>query len=248
MPDPLWYFVHIPKTAGTTVRHYLHTSFAPDEVLFVYPGPLTQPGAHCASIDEVMAMPPAAIARYRVLYGHFLFNPDWLIHERVRGLAFVRDPAARVVSWFHYQTTLEPEGCTPRQRGYVERIRDQGIGFEELYRSAGGILELDNGIVRYLSGAGGDPIGSIGSAHLERAIRHVERHFDFIGHAAHFERSMAEIGRILGRPYVSQGRKNRSPSGPAEDLMSHHSAAFLDELTSVDRAFVDWVEQRWFRG
>jgi hypothetical protein len=247
MPDPLWYFVHIPKTAGTTVRHYLHTSFAPHEVLFVYPAPIAQPDAHRASFEEVMAMPPAEIARYRVLYGHYLFRPEWLIHERVRALAFVRDPAARVVSWFHYQESLDPEGCTPRQRGYVAQIRG-GIRFEELYRSAGGILELDNGIVRYLSGAGGDPVGSIGSAHLERAIRHVERHFDFIGHAAYFERSMAEIGRILGRPYRSQSRKNASPSGPAEDLLSQHSAAFLEELTSVDRAFVDWVEQRWFRG
>jgi len=247
MPDPLWYFVHIPKTAGTTVRHYLHTSFAPDEVLFVYPGAIAPADAHRLPIEQVLAMPPAAIARYRVLYGHFLFKPDWLIHERVRGLAFVRDPAARVVSWFHYHTTLEPEGCTPRQRAHVEQIRS-GIGFAELYRSAGGILELDNGIVRYLSCAGGDPVGSIGSTHLARAIHHVERHFDFVGHAAHFERSMAEIGRILGRPYRTQGRKNASPSGPAEDLLAQHSAAFLEELTSVDRAFVEWVEQRWFRG
>jgi hypothetical protein len=245
MPDPLWYFVHIPKTAGTTVRHYLHESFAPDEVLFVYPGAIEPASAHCASIEQVLAMPHDRLARYRVLYGHYLFKPEWRIHDRVRGLAFVRDPKARVVSWFHYQETLAPEGCTPRQRGNVERIRG-GMGFEELYRRAGGILELDNGIVRYLAGAGGDPIGSIGASHLALAQQNVERYFDFVGHAAHFDASMAAIARVLGRPYRAKGRRNASASGPAEDLLSRHSPAFLDELTAVDRVFVDWIERRYF--
>ena len=88
-------------------------------------------------------------------------------------------------------------------------------------------------------------LGSIGQAHLERAIDNVERHFDFVGHAAHFDRSMAKISAILGQPYVPRGRENQSPA-PAETLVDQFPQDILDSLTAVDQQFVEWIEQRFF--
>ncbi len=241
---PPYLFVHIPKTAGTTVRHFLHDSFAADEVLFVYPAPVAVPGAVQCTLQEAGAMPLERLQRFAVIYGHFVFRPEWRVHESCRSLAFVRDPAARVVSWFNYVRSLDPESCVQPQRRYVEAIH-AGAGLAELFEREA-IAEIDNGIVRYLGSAPGVPVGEIGAADVERAQHNIETYFDFVGHAGHFERSMQEIARCLGRTYKPLKSRNVSPGGPAERRLDQHSPELLERLTRWDRVLVEWIEARFF--
>ena len=247
MSERAWYFVHIPKTAGSTVRRYLEEAFEPEEVLFVYTERTDRRDAHVMPLDQVETLSHEQFLRYRVLYGHYPFRSEWMWHKDSRGLAFVRDPVARVISWFHYMRRKGVTHGTPNGEHYYQAIHERGLGLPELFEESEGIHELDNGIVRYIAGGLGWPIGTIGDEQLQIAIGNVEKHFDFVGHAGHFEESMARVAEIFGRPYRPQPRINVSPEGPAEDHVDSYPAAFLERLTSVDRAFVDWVEERYFR-
>lgn len=248
MSERVWYFVHIPKTAGTTVRHYLGDAFGEDEVLYVYPGQPEQiEGAerHMVSLDQVAALPPAQLARYRVFYGHYPFRAEWMHYGRGRGLAFVRDPVARVISWYHYMRNADAPHGTPRAVGLHQAIRDRGLSLPELYAEVGGIREIDNGIVRFLAGGRGWPVGAIGEVELRQAMDAVEQHFDFVGHAGRFEESMQRLGEILGRPYASRAPANTSSEGRAEEHVGAFPPEFMESITAVDRAFVNWVEERF---
>lgn len=243
-----WYFVHIPKTAGSTVRRYLEEVFEPEEVLFVYDEQAPRPGdSHVLPLDQVASLSHEQYFRYRVLYGHYPFRAEWMWHKDSRAMTFVRDPVARVISWFHYMRGQGRAHGTPRGARYHSAIHERGMGLPELWEEAGGIPELDNGIVRYIAGGFEWPVGTMGDEQLQLAIDNVENHFDFVGHAGRFDESMARIAEIFGRPYESRPRENASPEGPAEQHIGAYPKDFLERLTSVDRAFVDWVDERFFR-
>ena len=239
--------MHIPKTAGSTVRRYLEDVFEPEDVLFVYDQGTLPDGPHVLPLEKVASLPPDQYFRYQVFYGHYPFRAEWMRYQDCRAMTFVRDPVARVISWFHHMRSQSGAHATPRVAGYLSRIQDRGTGLPELWDEVGGIHEIDNGIVRYIAGGFDWPVGSMGDEQLQLAIDNVENHFDFVGHAGRFEESMTRVAELLGRPYESRPRENASPEGPAENHTDAYPQEFLERLTSVDRAFVDWVDERFFR-
>ena len=91
-------FVHIPKTAGTTIRHQLAGSYRKEEVRLVYPGEkgFVQP-------DELLAYSANELRQVRFIHGHF----DHSIAEAIPCCdpiyaTILRNPVARVVSLYQH--------------------------------------------------------------------------------------------------------------------------------------------------
>ena len=80
------YFLHIPKTAGSTISHYLESHFRPDEVC---------PAGTWAAF---LALPPEHLGRYRFFRGHFDASLLDLLPRRPAVVTMLRDPVERAVS------------------------------------------------------------------------------------------------------------------------------------------------------
>ncbi len=83
-------FIHIPKTAGLTLRAILANHFHCDEI---YPNPNEVFGPHRCSLEE--------LAKYRLFNGHYVYS----IGERLRNPHYVtmlRDPVSRIISLYGY--------------------------------------------------------------------------------------------------------------------------------------------------
>jgi hypothetical protein len=85
-PHEMFYFMHIPKTAGVSVETYLKEVFKPDEVLPVfYP-------------KELSETPQAELRRHKLVLGHMFGLPDTFLGLKTRKATFLRHPFDRAVS------------------------------------------------------------------------------------------------------------------------------------------------------
>jgi hypothetical protein len=93
--SPIYAFVHIPFSAGTTVRNAILASHSADEVFDCYGWRRTS-----ASIAaEIRALSRARRERVKFLLGHQVwFGIDELFDREVRYFTFLRNPISRTVS------------------------------------------------------------------------------------------------------------------------------------------------------
>ncbi len=88
--EPRLYFLHIPKTAGTSVRHWLMDRFAHDDLL------------PCDVIEELEKRAPEEFPKYRLISGHFGWNIEKYYPEPLNVVTWLRNPIKRLRSNFAY--------------------------------------------------------------------------------------------------------------------------------------------------
>lgn len=87
---PGLFFIHIPRTGGTTLGCYLRAQFQPQEV---FPG---------QSWPELVRYDPGTLHEYRYFGGHYEYNLLEILPSPCRVVTFLRDPVDRVLSWYAY--------------------------------------------------------------------------------------------------------------------------------------------------
>lgn len=123
---PLVVFLHIPKTGGTSMRHYLREAFA-ERVLLTGKSPKKKGEAAAAGSRELKVHPELArdvdAVSGHARYGQFdLSNIDRdLIY-----ISIMRNPISRALSMYNYQRTTERHirNKVVRDRTLMELIRE----------------------------------------------------------------------------------------------------------------------------
>lgn len=84
-----YYFFHIPKTAGSTLRVILASKLAKEEICPPY------------YIEGMLQLPRDQVRNYRLFWGHHYNMMFHVLPFQVQTFAFIRDPIERSLS--HYQ-------------------------------------------------------------------------------------------------------------------------------------------------
>jgi hypothetical protein len=161
-------FVHVPKTAGTTLRELVQEQVGEQDVFIIRHGIQ-------ASRQELRAMHESERAELRAIYGHMC----WGWHSDLPGqpqhayVTMLRDPAERVLSLYAHS----------RVSGHYlhEHARHMDL---TTYLVSGVTRTADNGMVRQLTD-GDDflqqpyadmvvPFRGVTRAHLDTAKRHLD--------------------------------------------------------------------------
>lgn len=117
----LWFFLHIPKTAGSSFRAELSGILQPDYNIHAYDED-TGGKDHSARLDAAVGGFAAALWRtpYRFVSGHVpvsRLEPIISGARTPKTFTMLRDPVARVVSDFRYQSTQQhPDHIAFRER------------------------------------------------------------------------------------------------------------------------------------
>jgi hypothetical protein len=200
-------FLHIPKTGGTSFRDVVEKVYTDGRCVSLY------------SIDPESL----ADARYRVgeadaVYGHLYYGVHEALGIAPRYVTIVRDPVARVVSFFRHQARDE---CSE----YFERIRD-GLTLLGLLES-GECHQVNNHMVRIITGyERSDPVHDPGV--LQQALENL-RAFEFVGVAERMDESAAMIASRLGWDRIPPvPRLNTSPNGQPYPTDDGTRAAILE--------------------
>ncbi|HYI22381.1 MAG TPA: hypothetical protein VEX62_07065 [Candidatus Limnocylindrales bacterium] len=97
-------FLHIPKTAGTSLVRELDLHFRADARLHLY-----DPSPDSIHPDDFPGLPYESRARLRFVAGHFEYGIHELIPRPARYITILRDPVDRIRSLYdHFRSNDEP--------------------------------------------------------------------------------------------------------------------------------------------
>jgi hypothetical protein len=204
--DPTVIFLHIGKTAGTTMRQVLRKNFRSSEVMVVR----VRGRAREETLDRFAELPEEVRASPRLIMGHTIFG----LHEHVPRpstyITIVRKPSSLVLS--QYRFVLR----TPGHRHH-EVVTTQRMSIGDYIRS-GLSFEMDNSQTRAISGDLSTAYGECSDEMLERATRNLDRSFAVAGLTERFEESLVLLGRTFGWSRLRFVRANVAPQGPKIEL------------------------------
>ncbi|MAL52409.1 MAG: hypothetical protein CL991_07160 [Euryarchaeota archaeon] len=111
MTSPIWFFYHLPKTGGQTIRDHLHAGLGSEGYLHLGKWDRDRP----LGFDDVAAMSADQLAGLRAIGGHPLtvkFHSLFADRSK-REIVVVREPAARIVSHYNFSNTMRERRSEP---------------------------------------------------------------------------------------------------------------------------------------
>lgn len=215
-------FLHVPKSAGSTLHAVLDRMYRSDAV-FDIPGPMSE------REQEFAQLSPEAHARIQLVKGHVLFGIHRFVPHRFTYITILRHPVERVISHYYFVKRR------PRHRLY-EKITSSNMSLEE-YVLGGTALELDNGQVRALYGSDHLNVayGDCTSDMLDAASQNLRSYFSVVGLAERFDETLLLMANQLKwnrQPlYV---RRNVTKNRPALEGVAPHVLRKIEEANSLD--------------
>jgi hypothetical protein len=210
-------FIHIHKCGGSSLAAVMRRNLR-------HPAPHLQPSDQIATLkpQELVDSILRAARRDGYVMGHLGYGTHRIFSARCQYFTMLREPKARLVSlWRHAMST--PTAY------YHKHARDLSFSAFLGQRSP---LELDNGLVRFLSG---DPsgenvfinpkaFGTLEESDLQRAIENHEHRLQAFGLVEQFDTSLLLMKPLLGMRTCFYTRRNESsaavpkPSFPDEAM------------------------------
>jgi len=212
--DELVVFVHVPKTAGMTMRALFRRMYGSEAVFTARnkPGRLADP-------TPLVEMPVSDLARYRAVVGHLPFGIHELIARPVRYITFLRAPVERTVSDYYYGLRNSAPDAAIRKLSMLE------------YLARGDLANLQT---RMIGGtiAGRDKAAD--ETDLARGKQRLDEDFAAVGVLEHFDESVMLIGEALGWRYFLHRRENVAPDPPRVEVLDREVLHVIEQINELD--------------
>lgn len=217
----LLFFLHIPKTAGTSLYTLLTEHFQPDEI-----APISDEFTWY-NRDEKLDVGP-----YRVMRAHHDLSLQEKIDKHLVTVTMLRDPVQRVISQFNHSSTHDDAYD-------YERIRN--MSFEEFLEYDSPVLQCWNQQARMVAGAltgnwdNGDRYK--GGEVLERAKLNLKS-FAFVGLCERMSDSMRVLSYTFNWPDARPIWVNKRIA-ERKNLTDQLSPRLLDKVREMNRLDVE---------
>ena len=188
--EQLFYiFMHIPKTAGTTLRGIVDGQFGKNNVLTYYNQRSSQ------LLDNLYAILKVN-DNYRAIIGHFSFGVHRNLEKPLTYITFLRHPVARTVSQYKEMIVNHPHYIQAADGSRMDLIESLQANPE--YYSDYQTKHLVGHKSPYLN----DPnVGEI-------ALDILDEYFGFVGLVEYFDSSIDQLTNLFGWQRTEYSRKN----------------------------------------
>jgi hypothetical protein len=230
MKKELFVFIHVPKTAGITLRSIFYRQYNNDEIYRIHWSfDKNNPFA------EFLNLSSEKQNKIKIIYGHIPFGIHEYIQKPVYYFTLLRDPIERIISHY-YHIRKRPNHL------YHRMALDMDIG-EFITKSR--FREFDNGQVRQLTGAGQLPFGACSEDLLTQAIANLENHFCLVGLQERFDESVVLLRRMLGwkKPPLYR-RHNVNRLRPRAETLPTETRAVIAAHNELDQRLYEWAAAR----
>jgi hypothetical protein len=198
-------FLHIPKTAGTTLTSIIERNYSAQNRVALY-----NPAQFQHDLENALANP-----KIKMLYGHFAFD-EALNDENLYVFTFLREPVARTVSnYIHLKNSTEPQ--------HKEWMRN-AKSFSDFLA----LKQAFNWQARHLSGQKlSADFGKDLDASLKMATKNLLR-MDFVGITERFDESLLCVSTDLEWKKLRHKNQNvQQKNDEAQLLVSKYSEQIL---------------------
>lgn len=239
---PTVIFLHIGKTAGTTMRRVLRRQFPASKTLLIRNREIKErdPDAEGLRREQTLAffaeMSESERAGARLILAHTVFGLHEYVPRPSTYITMLRDPVRLTMSQYHYVAR------NPKHPLHAQATAE-GATLAS-YVTSGSALEADNSQVRAISGDLDTPFGGCSPDMLERAKRNIEEHFSFVGMTERFDESLILLRRTFGWKPPYYVAANVTPSSRKEAVPAS-TRAVIEEMNALDRQLYDWADERF---
>ena len=226
-PDTI-IFLHIPKTAGTTLNSILRKQYEPQQTYFL--GASTHESIR--TYQELAVEEKEAI---RLVSGHTAYGFHKYIPGSSTYFTFLRDPLERVVSFYHYVKNYEQH--------YLHKDIAEGITDIKSFAGNRKILLVDNGQTRLISGVWLDPaFGEITSHTFELAKANLSQHFSVVGLTERFDLSLLLLREIFNWQDIYYVRENVTKNSAPERALTADERETILSNNQWDTALYEYAQ------
>ncbi len=239
---PVIIFLHIGKTAGTSLRRILRRQFPPSEVLVIRKKilrslfPYTGRPNREQTLDYFANLPDEERERPSLIIAHTIYGLHRFVSRPSNYITLLRDPVALTISQYNYVAR------TPSHPLHA-RAASKNVTLDDYVRS-GTTLEADNSQTRALSGDIVTPFGGCTEEMLETAKANIERHFPVVGLTERFDESLLLLGRTFGWTNLYYVPQNVTPVHRKEPVPAA-TRTLIEEQNHFDLELHAWANARF---
>jgi hypothetical protein len=239
-PDRLLVFVHIPKTAGTTLKSILAHHYSAGEICKImmrgmswvapsrtlWPRPLIS----CSKLRRFKAEleDPCKI---KAIHGHFDLSLYDVFPSRAEWVTLLRDPVERAISHYDHFRRLTTD---PAHELAIESSLAEWVSHRRL-------IEMDNGQTRRLAGELTLPIGAVTQETLAKAKANLARRFSVVGLSERFSEFQILLHRHFSWPYCQYGSRNVGNGRIQSNQVGTDVLGLIESCNRFDRELYEFA-------
>jgi hypothetical protein len=216
-------FLHVPKTAGTTLHHILERCYPRNQICsFKDPN-------YRSELENFQKLSTETREAYRLIKGHLSFGFHRHLPGRSTYITFLREPVARALSFYHYARSHPEHYLYPL-------LGDDHVDLKILLRQRTPTThELFNLQTSMVAGdEWDDPERPADRAALERAKQNLRSHFDVVGLTEEFDTSLRLLRRRFGWKVRFYTRKNVTRRKDQIDNLDPETHSLVREANALD--------------
>ncbi|WP_448090730.1 sulfotransferase family 2 domain-containing protein [Pseudomonas azerbaijanoccidentalis] len=239
MNNPL-YYLHIPKTAGTSLTSFLDAQFDRSKI--------------CSAqlLPELFKLDSNSISKYDFFRGHLWFGLDSYVGKDLNYITMLRDPVQRTISWYSHVkrdvNAYRHDSVVKENWSLFDFVTDKetqwdmvnaqtlflaaDLDYEKLYRDPVG---YGRAVIKGYAARNKD------RELLELAKSRLEK-FMFFGITERMNHSLQLLSHVLDfYPQFSSQKLNVSENRPVDNEISSETILAIKEITSLDQELYDWA-------
>jgi hypothetical protein len=225
-------FVHIPKTAGTTINRIIDRQYPAHARHWIK--------RHNVGVEEFRALSPTHRAELRLVRGHIPYGLHEYVHEPVAYFTILRQPIERLISYYYF-VQREPEHYLH------DYANTQGVTLQRYVESRVS-LQTDNFQTRLISGIWTDVgYGECDQATLTLAKHNLAEHFAVVGLTERFDETLLLLQRAFAWRNVFYRRLNVTQGRPPRETLSAETLAVLQEHNRLDLELYTYAKELFRR-
>jgi hypothetical protein len=187
-------FLHIPKTAGTTLHRIIEWQYSAFSIYTIDPYRIR------ATAERFKQLPERRRRRFRVVRGHLYYGIHEYLPQGATYITLLREPVTRLLSSYYFilRRPLHPLHRT---------LHKKRLGVEEFIRITPHRQNLQ---CRFIAGISNGEVCD--QRTLDRAKENLTRSFSVIGLCERFEESLVLLAKTFGweMPFYESQRVSKS--------------------------------------
>lgn len=221
-------FLHIPKTAGSSLNFILLKIYGLKKMFFIT----------YKKQQDFIDLPADKINYYDVILGHHSFGIHKYISSDIKYITFLRDPVSKVISYYHYAKRNQ-------FHRFYKIINDENISIEEFVRNDKHFNPVYNDQTKRLAGLKTKTNNElITKETLKEAIYNIDNHFAVAGITERFDESILLMKKELGWSYPTYIKQNVAKKSEKKDEITEDIKQLIIEKNQYDIELYNYVNEK----